>query len=154
MTSGDTRLYFAYGSNMDPEQMRDRCSEATRAGRAALLGHRFLINSRGVATVAPAPYGQVWGVLWNVTERDLESLDRYEGVRAGLYSRAVVEVLTERGPVQAIMYVAADDTDGTPRGNYLGRIVMAAQAGDLPGEYVEQTLRACARPEPRTAPGT
>lgn len=152
MTSGHALLYFAYGSNMDAEQMHERCPGATMVGRAALGGHRFLINSRGVATVAPVPYGEVWGVLWNVTEENLESLDRYEGVRAGLYSRAVVEVVAERGPVQAITYVAADATDGPPREDYLVRIVMAARAGDLPGQYIEQTLIPYAKREPRSAP--
>ena len=48
-----TRCYFAYGSNMDADQMGRRCSAAAIIGTASLEGYRFIINSRGVATVAP-----------------------------------------------------------------------------------------------------
>ena len=154
MTSGETVLYFAYGSNMDPEQMRERCPGADAAGQAALPGYRFLIKSRGVATITPSAGNQVLGVLWHVTPTHLETLDRYEGVRGGFYARSEVAVRTETRTVSALVYIAADATEGRPRPGYLKRLVAGAHLHGLPTKYIEQTLSAYAIPGPRSAPET
>ena len=62
------RPYFAYGSNMDHEQMSVRCSGATPLATAVLAAHRFVINSEGVATVVSDPLLCVHGLLWSLTE--------------------------------------------------------------------------------------
>ena len=41
-TSPDTFLYFAYGSNMNPEQIRRRIPEARAVGRATLRGWKVV----------------------------------------------------------------------------------------------------------------
>mgnify|MGYP006305897221 CR=1 FL=1 len=46
-----TTLYFAYGSNMDEDQMYDRCPGATLAGMATLDEYAFIINEIGRAHV-------------------------------------------------------------------------------------------------------
>ena len=62
-------LYFAYGSNMDQEQMRQRCPEAAFVGTASLPGYMFIINERGVATVIPKADASVPGVVCAVEQR-------------------------------------------------------------------------------------
>jgi len=47
-------LHFAYGSNMDREQMSRRCPGAEYVGAASLPGYRFIINGRGYTTVRTA----------------------------------------------------------------------------------------------------
>jgi len=44
------KLYFAYGSNMDKDQMANRCPESNFAGTALLKDYRFIINRRGIPT--------------------------------------------------------------------------------------------------------
>lgn len=44
-------LYFAYGSNMSTEQMRERCPTATAVGLAKTVGWRWIINRRGYANI-------------------------------------------------------------------------------------------------------
>ena len=80
------RLYFAYGSNMDPEQMSTRCPDSDFCGVAWLSSYRFRINSRGVATVVPEEGAVVHGALWMISTRDEGRLDKYEGVAQGLVS--------------------------------------------------------------------
>jgi len=60
--------YFAYGSNMDRDQMKRRCPEAEFLGPAVLPGCSFQINRRGVATVIPST-GEVHGILWETLRR-------------------------------------------------------------------------------------
>ena len=40
--------YFAYGSNMDMEQMRRRCPDAKRIDTAVLHGWKFALDEVGV----------------------------------------------------------------------------------------------------------
>ncbi len=93
-------LYFAYGSNLDPEQMQWRCPDAIALGSARLDDWAWRIGGRGYATVSPAPGAQVWGGIWNVSDSDLARLDRYEGVAGGHYRREFVTVMAEDLPVE------------------------------------------------------
>jgi cation transport regulator ChaC len=129
-------LYFAYGSNMDSSQMAARCPTATRHATAELEGWRFLINSRGVASIEPAPGHRVRGVLWNLEGADELSLDRCEGVASGIYFKEQVQTrLDGGGEAQALVYVAADNELGEPRAGYLERIVRGAIEAGLPEDY-------------------
>lgn len=133
------RYYFAYGSNMDEEQMYRRCVSPGLVGLATLPGWRFRINSRGVATVVPEDGSTVYGVLWLIDESDEASLDRYEGVDAGYYVKRTETVYGE-GEVarEALLYVATDDEPGSPWPGYLEWIVAAARRHGLPARYIEE----------------
>lgn len=110
--TGEPRLHFAYGSNLDVDQMTLRCTEPRVLGRATLPGYRLafagmniLWEEMGVATVLPAPGGRVDGVLYALTEADLRRLDEWEGCPIA-YDRQLVEVRDEEGRVrQAFIYV-------------------------------------------------
>ena len=130
--------YFAYGSNMDAGEMARRCPGATLIGLGALAGFRFLINSRGVATITPHPGSRVHGVLWSLNSGHLRALDRYEGVHHGLYSRTRVPVRAPTGAVDAWVYIAADSTRGSPRPGYLEGVVTAARRAGLPADYIAE----------------
>ncbi|KAL4991750.1 hypothetical protein BDW68DRAFT_173689 [Aspergillus falconensis] len=101
-------LYFAYGSNLSPTQMRMRCIQnPTLSGHpvalAALDSWRWLICQPGYANVVPPaglrvglqitegndapksvsksiPHGGVYGVLYELSGDDERVLDGYEGV--------------------------------------------------------------------------
>jgi len=85
--------YFAFGSNMNPEQMLKRCPNAIEIGAAVLRDHKigFTRNSKtwscGTADILVSPGDEVWGVLYSVTESDLVVLDRYEGVNNNAHKR-------------------------------------------------------------------
>jgi gamma-glutamylcyclotransferase (GGCT)/AIG2-like uncharacterized protein YtfP len=120
-------FYFAYGSNMNPDQMAARCPEARPVGVAVLEGWNVAINSRGVATIVPDEAGSiVEGVLWSVSEVCLQSLDRYEGVKNGHYVRETFELRLNHSLVLAIVYVASSSDLGEPRAGYLEGILHGA----------------------------
>ena len=73
----DTYLYFAYGSNMNPERIRQRIPEARPVGRATLRGWRIV--ERLYADIEKARGGRVEGVLYLVTRTELHRLDLCEG---------------------------------------------------------------------------
>ncbi|PON24828.1 hypothetical protein TGAM01_v206336 [Trichoderma gamsii] len=44
-------LYFAYGSNLSTDQMRERCPYSTAVGLGKMTGWKWIINRRGYANV-------------------------------------------------------------------------------------------------------
>jgi gamma-glutamylcyclotransferase (GGCT)/AIG2-like uncharacterized protein YtfP len=124
---------------MDQSQTKERCSSGILTGTGSLHGFRFVINKRGVATIEPVASGKVWGVLWSITESDERALDGYEGVEAGHYNKSNVSVRGSTGSlISALVYVASDSTPGKPRQGYLEKILAAAEAHELPGDYIEE----------------
>ena len=65
------RYYFAYGSNMNLEQMKYRCPAAEVVENVRLEDYRLAFRGRapgnGVATVLPEKGSCVEGVLWKIT---------------------------------------------------------------------------------------
>ena len=72
------KLYFAYGSNINLEQMANRCPSATIVGPAVLENYELLFR-RGYATIKPRKGGRVHGLLWTLDSLCEQSLDHYEG---------------------------------------------------------------------------
>jgi gamma-glutamylcyclotransferase (GGCT)/AIG2-like uncharacterized protein YtfP len=78
-------LYFAFGSNMDLEQMAQRCPSAQEVAPSVLGGYRFAYagisasRGAGVATIARDSDSFVEGMLYSITEDDLLRLDGFEG---------------------------------------------------------------------------
>ena len=140
-------LYFAYGSNMDPLQMEQRCPGAVVVGPARLDDHRltFVWDSPGwgggVATVEPVTGDHVWGVLWELTDDHVRTLDEYEGIAKGVYTRESADVESTGEMVNALIYIATDTRYKKPSARYVGALIRGAKAFAVPDPYVEQ-LRA------------
>src|SRR5215212_724929 len=128
--------YFAYGSNLCVDQMARRCPNAADPQPATLADHDWLINERGVATVEPFDGSQVHGVVWQLDDHDLATLDSAEGVPVR-YRRDRLTVRTETGPSQAWVYIDHRVDPGPPRPGYLERIIDGAQHHGLPHRWVE-----------------
>ena len=90
--------YFAYGSNLDPLQMQQRCPEAVFVERARLANHRLLfcgyskIKESAVANITADDNSTVWGAVYLLTANDWQTLDKIEG---NLYRRQAIEVITD-----------------------------------------------------------
>lgn len=132
--------YFAYGSNLCPRQMAQRCPDAADPRPATLAGYRWLINQRGVATVEPSAGSRVHGVVWRISDADLAVLDRVEGVPER-YRRDRLTVHTADGPAEAFVYVDHRVRAGVPRPGYLERIVGGAIEHGLPRPWLEFVRR-------------
>ncbi|BBZ08912.1 replication protein [Mycolicibacterium doricum] len=136
MLRAGRHAYFAYGSNLCVQQMAQRCPDAVDPRPATLADHDWLINERGVATVEPVVGAQVHGVLWQVSDHDLATLDSAEGVPVR-YRRDRLTVQTDHGPAPAWVYIDHRVEPGPPRPGYLERIIDGALHQGLPHRWVE-----------------
>ena len=101
-------LYFAYGSNLDVQQMQHRCAEAVRLiAPGCLRGYTLVFNAYssswggGVADVVIAPQREVWGLVYDVSPAGLEHLDVYEGY-PHLYTRFQGAIETAQGMLSEV----------------------------------------------------
>jgi len=132
-------LYFTYGSNMNEAQMAIRCPSSFFLCRARLPDHRFIITSRGYASVLEAPGCTVHGVLCAVTGPDERALDRWEEVRRNYYRRETRMVVTELGhSIPALIYIDNLVDEGAPRSDYLEGVLDGARRHGLPPEVIEE----------------
>ena len=92
VSTSETILYFAYGSNMHLTQMADRCPGSIFKGKGRLLGYRWQINERGVANIVESRSNYVEGVIYEIDKGDRRQLDRNEGVGRGYYSAEYLQV--------------------------------------------------------------
>jgi len=131
--------YFAYGANMDPVHMAERCPQAIRLGPARLQGRAFKIAAKGYGDAQPAAGSELLGVLWELSPSDEAALDAFEGVPEGAYYKEAAVVLAHGGrPVSAMLYRAADPAPGRPVPGYVERIVEVAEQLDFPAAYLER----------------
>lgn len=78
-------LYFAYGSNLDLAQMRQRCPDARPLYPAVIAGWRIAfcgyssLWGGGVATLVKAKGATVEGTIWSLSADCVRSLDMAEG---------------------------------------------------------------------------
>ncbi|MEC8559676.1 MAG: gamma-glutamylcyclotransferase family protein [Planctomycetota bacterium] len=127
-------LCFAYGANLDRVAMKGRCPEASPLGRAVLPDHRLAAMKEGWLTIEPAPGEEVEGLVWSLTERDLDALDRYEEVDQGLYRHERRLVVGDvAGPREVLVYVGANHGPGRLRAEYARRVARAARRELGPG---------------------
>jgi hypothetical protein len=101
-------VYFAFGSNLNRNQMYERCPGAFPICTFRLEGWRLVF--RGVADIVPADDAFVDGGLYSVSERDLRTLGRYEGVHHGRYQRIEIAV----GVNECIFVYQMDSEDVYP----------------------------------------
>jgi gamma-glutamyl AIG2-like cyclotransferase len=133
--------YFAYGSNMDWPQMRQRCPTARFVCVARLPGYRFAIarHSRlrncGTANIFLEMGGEVWGIVYDVSDHDFLTLDGFEDG----YRRENIFVYDRNDghhPMEVLAYIAARE-DGVPLPNpeYKRLILAGACHWRLPPDY-------------------
>ena len=134
--------YFAYGSNMNWPQMQRRCPSAQFVCVARLVNYEFGItrHSRlrncGTANVFPAHGKEVCGIVYDVSEADLVTLDSFEdGYRREL--RPVYALGDGAQPLVVLIYVAEIETNA-PRSNaeYKRLILEGARHWSLPASYL------------------
>ncbi len=139
-------LYAAYGSNLDPDRMHQRCPHSPVAGTGWLNGWRLTFGGEDVgwegalATVVESTGSSVFVMLYDVTTTDEAQLDSWEGADLGFYTKIRVRVQTLDGSDLAWLYVLDAYEGGLPSARYLGVIAEAAESAGAPGDYVADLL--------------
>ena len=121
--------YFAYGSNLNKQQMKQRCPDAKPKFQAVLPNYRLIFTgwSRewkgGTASIKPVRGEKVTGGVYEISEKDFRRLDRFEDYPA-TYDHINVLVINDNSTAStAITYIKRHQSDETkPSLEYLAVI--------------------------------
>ena len=137
-------LYAAYGSNMDPGQMGERCPHSPAAGTGWVSDWRLTFGGEdlgwegALATLVEDAGAQVFVMVYDLTDEDAAELDRWEGSDLELYRKIRLRVQTLDGEPLAWTYVLNGYEGGLPSARYLGLIAEAAERAGAPDDYVRE----------------
>lgn len=132
--------YFAYGSNLDADQMRERCPSSRVTRPARLADHRLEFTHRssrwggGAADVVSARGSVVWGVVYALHPDDVARLDRFERG----YDR--IELCVHTPPdaeTRAFSYSVHNKGSYRPTRLYRDKMIAWGTRHGLPRDYLE-----------------
>lgn len=137
--------YFAYGSNMLAERLKARVSSAKNPRPFALRKHRLRFHKKSCDCsgkcniVATARDGDVvHGVLFDIDDDQISSLDKAEGVGHG-YRRDEIAVSIDGIETKVFVYIAEKDAIDdalVPYRWYYDLVLSGAEQHALPSDYV------------------
>jgi len=148
-------LYAAYGTNLDPVRMGERCPHSPMHTTGWLTGWRLTFGGEdlgwegSLATLVEAQGETVFVALYDVTTYDESFLDSWEGADTGLYRKIRLRVHTLDQDVLAWVYVLDAFEGGLPSARYLGVLAEAAEKAGAPHDYVNDLrMRPCRKAWP------
>lgn len=132
------KLYVAYGSNINLEQMAYRCPNSTVAGTAMLKGYE--LQFRHHATIEPNEDTEVPVLLWELDPQDERFLDRYEG-EPKYYRKEKIKLELNGESVEAMVYIMNGDRPlEAPTEQYYSIIEQGYIENGLDTSYLETAL--------------
>ena len=140
--------YFAYGSNLSSNFIRDYTPGAAFVMKADLPNYKVEFRHYsenmhgGISSIIETPGTLVKGVIYDVPESELEALDVLESVPEGVYRRDRYIVLGEDDQWhRADLYRVSTPTGPyTPSTSYVDFMIEGAREHGLDADYIEQLV--------------
>ena len=143
-----SKLYLAYGSNMNIAHMAVRCPTAKVVGSTSLNGYQLLFRGRNggaYATVEKNPQFKVPVIVWELDNLAEKRLDRYEGFPT-LYRKKYLGIELNGKTVQAMIYIMNKGWPiGMPDRHYYEGILEAYEEAGLDVSILDEAVRLSAR---------
>lgn len=139
------RFYFAYGSNLNRLQMKERCPDSVEIAAFTLRGYELIF--RRVADITPKIGSYVVGAIYRISARDQWILDGFEGCigddksRGGTYRREYFylhptsgkrRLQPQHGDIPVLYYAMNRSHIQSPDRSYLNRIEAGYDDWELP----------------------
>lgn len=131
------QLYIAYGSNINLEQMAYRCPHSKAVGTSEIKDYE--LEFRGVATIVPNKGAIVPVLIWELDERDLPVLNRYEGWPR-LYRQETMSFELNGREVEGMAYLMNYGELSPPSPQYYNTILQGYRENGLDEKYLQTAL--------------
>ena len=131
------QLYIAYGSNINLEQMAYRCPHSRVVGTSEIKGYE--LEFRSVATIVPKKGATVPVLIWELDDRDLPILNRYEGWPR-LYRQEKMPFEMDGKSYEGMAYLMNRGTISPPSPQYYNTILQGYRENGLDESYPETAL--------------
>lgn len=139
------RLYIAYGSNLNLEQMKHRCPTAEVVGAAELRNWRLWFRGgthSAVATIERERRFTVPVLVWQIQPEDETALDRYEGFPF-LYRKETLRLTVSGKRVRAMVYIMneAGHPYSVPTAGYFNTICKGYESANFNTDILYDALK-------------
>lgn len=131
------QLYIAYGSNINLEQMAYRCPHSKVVGTSEIKN--FELEFRGVATIVSKENASVPVLIWELDERDLPTLNRYEGYPR-LYRQEKMNFELDGQSYEGMAYLMNHGEISPPSQQYYNTILQGYKENGLDESYLQKAL--------------
>lgn len=142
--------YFIYSETLHPNQLKERAPEHTFLYRGYLQDHtlafpRWSAQWRcGIASLVPSVGDRVWGVVFDITQEDLNILDRYgDEVPAGAFRHSTVNICPEHpegetpSKEMVTTHIAKAAGKFKPQDHYIDFVMSGLKHWKLPEECLD-----------------
>ena len=139
------KLYVAYGSNLNVQQMGYRCPSAEVVTTGKL--HHWRLKFKGsktgsYLTIEPEIGQDVPVALWSVTDADIRNLDIYEGYPSFYYKRWIKVKCDDGKWRKAFVYIMHEErTLGIPTPTYVGTCASGYQEFGFDLKYLRDAIQ-------------
>lgn len=131
------RLYLAYGSNINLEQMARRCPNSKVIGTAMIPDYE--LEFRGVATIVPKKGAEVPVLMWEIDQQDEINLNRYEGFPR-LYRKEIFEMEVNGKIREGMAYLMNYKGIAPPTAQYYNGIKKGYEDNGMDTKYLHDAL--------------
>ena len=131
------QLYIAYGSNINLEQMAFRCPHSKVVGTSEIKD--FELEFRGVATIVPKENASVPVLIWELDERNLPALNKYEGFPR-LYRQEQMIFELDGKSYKGMAYLMNYGKIAPPSQEYYNTILQGYRENGLDESFLQKAL--------------
>ncbi len=131
------RLYLAYGSNINLEQMARRCPNSKVIGTAMIPDYE--LEFRGVATIVPKKGAEVPVLMWEIDQQDELNLNHYEGFPR-LYRKEIFETEVNGKICEGMAYLMNYKGIAPPTAQYYNGIKKGYEDNGMDTKYLHDAL--------------
>jgi len=135
--------YFAYGTLLDIDEMTGLCPSAKPVGLMTVKGYELGFatcagTAKGGCTLIESPDAILYGVQYELSKEDMDSLDKASGIPDGLWAHKPVAAVSADGTeVQTVTYeIPGQPKAFAPSDDYVKPIKAGLRSLDLPEAYV------------------
>lgn len=131
------RLYLAYGSNINLEQMARRCPNSKVIGTAMIPDYE--LEFRGIATIVPKKGAEVPVLMWEIDQQDEINLNHYEGFPR-LYRKEIFEMEVNGKIREGMAYLMNYKGIAPPTAQYYNGIKKGYEDNGMDTKYLHDAL--------------
>jgi gamma-glutamylcyclotransferase (GGCT)/AIG2-like uncharacterized protein YtfP len=123
-----TKIYYiAYGSNLNKQQMKDRCPDSKEVDSTILRGYELLFRNyrdceEGYLTVTKNKKAKVPVGIYEISENDEKKLDSYEGVNNHDYKKERILIKIRNKYTVGLIYIMVAERKCKPTNEYYKKV--------------------------------
>lgn len=138
-----SKLYIAYGSNVNLSQMSHRCPTATLYAKGILQNQEIIYRgepTNSYATIRKKEGSSIPILIWTIQEADEKALDLYEDYPT-LYNKETILVESNGTQIEGMIYIMNQtEKPGKPSPSYIETIRQGYRDNSFDLELFEKTL--------------